>query len=139
MILERPSVTCCISQYSLGVNFTDSDAGIYSKGVRDVRASCVAGEVVHDTQLRQYSSSHSRSSFTPVQLTTLVMPKIRTSIDYVMITFFLLGYPSNDCAVRIYAATQKPKWAKNGLFGETFPPHKFFPFFPSSLNSIELA
>ena len=36
--------TCCISQYSLGVNFTDSDAGIYTKGVRDVRAFCVAGE-----------------------------------------------------------------------------------------------
>ena len=34
-------MTCCISQCSLGVYFTDSDTGIYSKGVRDMRAFCV--------------------------------------------------------------------------------------------------
>ena len=89
-------MTCCISQCSLGVYFTDSDTGIYSKGVRDMRAFRVAGKA----QLRQYPSSHSRISQTFVQFTIIVMPKIRISIDYVMRTFFLLVYPSNMCAVR---------------------------------------
>ena len=45
---SRLRKTCCISQYSLGVNFTDSDAGIYTKGVRDVRASCVSRETTRN-------------------------------------------------------------------------------------------
>ena len=53
-----------------------------------------------DFQLRQYSSSHSRISKTFVQFTIIVTLKIRISIDYVMRSFFLLGYPSNMCAVR---------------------------------------
>ena len=93
-------MTCCISLCSLGVYFTDSDTGIYSKGVRDMRAFCISWEVVYDFQLRQYSSSHSRISKTFEEFTIIVMPKIRISIDYVMRTFFLLGYPSNMCAVR---------------------------------------
>ena len=93
-------MTCCISQCSLGVYFTDSDTGIYSKGVRDMRTFCISWEVVYDFQLRQYPSSHSRISKTFVQFTIIVMPKIRISIDYVMRTFFLLVYLSNMCAVR---------------------------------------
>ena len=34
-------ITCCISPCSLGVYFTDSDVGVNSKGVRDMRAFCV--------------------------------------------------------------------------------------------------
>ena len=34
-------MTCCISQCSLGLYFADSDTGIYSKGVSDMRAFCV--------------------------------------------------------------------------------------------------
>ncbi len=41
MLLERPSHDLFISLCSLGVYFTDSDTGIYSKGVRDMRAFCV--------------------------------------------------------------------------------------------------
>ena len=40
---SRLRKTCCISQYSLGVNFTDFDAGIYCKGVHDMLAFCIAG------------------------------------------------------------------------------------------------
>ena len=79
-------MTCCISQCSLGVYFTDSDTGIYSKGVRDMRAFCV---IVIGKSI-QYSSSHSRISITFVQTTIILMPKIIISIDYVMRTFFLL-------------------------------------------------
>ena len=93
-------MTCCISQCSLGVYFTDSDTGIYSKGVRDVRAFCVGGEIIHDAQLTRYPSSHSRISQTFVQFTIIVTLKIRISIDYVMRSFSLLDYPSNMCAVR---------------------------------------
>ena len=53
-----------------------------------------------DFQLRQYSSSHSRISKTFVQFTIIVIPKIRISNDSVMRSFFLLGYPSNMCAVQ---------------------------------------
>ena len=41
-------MTCCISQCSLGVYFTDSDTGIYSKGVRDMRAFCVIGKTTRN-------------------------------------------------------------------------------------------
>ena len=92
-------MTCCISLCSLGVYFTDSDTGIYSKGVRDMRAFCVIF-ISKTTHLTLYPSSHSRISQTFVQFTIIVMPKIRISIDYVMRTFFLLVYPSNMCAVR---------------------------------------
>ena len=51
--------TCCISQYSLGVNFTDSDAGIYTKCVRDMRVFNISREIVDNLQLTQYSSSQS--------------------------------------------------------------------------------
>ena len=91
-------MTCCISLCSLGVYFTDSDTGIYSKGVRDMRAFCVI--VIGKTTRTQYPSSHSRISQTFVQFTIIVTLKIRISIDYVMRSFFLLGYPSNMCAVR---------------------------------------
>ena len=91
-------MTCCISLCSLGVYFTDSDTGIYSKGVRDMRAFCV--NVIGKTTRTQYPSSHSRISQTFVQFTIIVTLKIRISIDYVMRSFFLLGYPSNMCAVR---------------------------------------
>ena len=37
MLLEMSSHDLCISQCTLGVYFTDSDTGIYSKGVRDMR------------------------------------------------------------------------------------------------------
>ena len=91
-------MTCCISQCSLGVYFTDSDTGIYSKGVRDMRAFCVI--VIGKTTRTQYPSSHSRISQTFVQFTIIVTLKIRISVDYVMRSFFLLNYPSNMCAVR---------------------------------------
>ena len=42
---SRLRKTCCISQYSLGVNFTDFDAGIYCKGVHDMRAFCIVREI----------------------------------------------------------------------------------------------
>ena len=48
-------VTCCISQCFLGVYFADSDTGIYSKGVRDMRAFCVIGKTMRNllnTRLR---------------------------------------------------------------------------------------
>ena len=93
-------MTCCISQCSLGVYFTDSDTGIYSKGVRDMRAFCVIGKIGDNAQLTQYQSSHSRISKTFVQFTIIVITKIRFSIDYVLRSFSLLGYPSNMCAVR---------------------------------------
>ena len=50
--------------------------------------------------LTQYPSSHSRISKTFVQFTIIVITKIRFSIDYVLRSFSLLGYPSNMCAVR---------------------------------------
>ena len=91
-------MTCCISQCSLGVYFTDTDTGIYSKGVHDMRAFCVI--VIGKTTRTQYPSSHSRISQTFVQFTIIVTLKIRISIDYVMRSFSLLDYPSNMCAVR---------------------------------------
>ena len=93
-------VTCCISPCSLGVYFTDSDVGVILS-LRGCSALIFSSHRQRwRLQLRQYSSSHSRISKTFVQFTIIVMPKIRISIDYVMRTFFLLGYPSNDCAVR---------------------------------------
>ena len=93
-------MTCCISQCSLGVYFTDSDTGIYFNGVCDMGAFCVSREVVHDFQLRQYSSSHSRISMIFMQSTIIVTLKITIPNDYVIRSFSLLDYPSNMCAVR---------------------------------------
>ena len=90
-------MTCCISLCSLGGYFTDSDTGIYSKGIRDMRAFCV---IVIGDGFNFYFSSHSRISKTFVQFTIIVITKIRFSIDYVLRSFSLLGYPSNMCAVR---------------------------------------
>ena len=67
-------MTCCISQCSVGVYFTDSDTGIYSKGVRDMRAFCVI--VIGKTTRTQYPSSHSRISVSYTHLTLPTTPYV---------------------------------------------------------------
>ena len=93
-------MTCCISPCSPGVYFTDSDVGV----ILSLRGCCALIFSSHRQrwrlQLTQYPSSHSRISKTFVQFTIIVITKIRISIDYVLRSFSLLGYPSNMCAVR---------------------------------------
>ena len=97
-------MTCCISPCSLGVYFTDSDVGVNS--LFSCRCCCAfiflsatATGQRWRLQLTQYPSSHSRISKTFVQFTIIVITKIRISIDYVLRSFSLLGYPSNMCGV----------------------------------------